>query len=198
MSRAIDSKKTYKVIKSSFPPPHEDVSIRVLCSLPPTYPASSPPQLQLLSRYIGAFGADSNLFGSVLRTYISINGVEWADDTVCVFDGVQSVLDRCVAWYEDHLSTVKAEELVREDAREHDHVDTHSHSHSPQPPSPHVAAVEQRQSTIPTTIGIPEGIEIFQAEAIVDRKSVFIGRACRISHPSQVTTSVFINVIQTL
>ena len=33
---------------------------------------------------------------------------------------------------------------------------------------------------------IPQGIEIVEAEAITDRKSAFIGRACRITDPSQV------------
>ena len=33
---------------------------------------------------------------------------------------------------------------------------------------------------------LPEGIQMFTAEPITDRKSVFVGRACRISHPSEV------------
>ncbi|KZO98060.1 UPF0029-domain-containing protein, partial [Calocera viscosa TUFC12733] len=33
---------------------------------------------------------------------------------------------------------------------------------------------------------LPEGIELVVAEPIEDRKSVFVGRACRITHPSQV------------
>jgi len=35
--------------------------IRVLVSLPPTYPTSSPPQLQLLGRYLGSFPIDAGL-----------------------------------------------------------------------------------------------------------------------------------------
>ncbi|KAG6378996.1 hypothetical protein JVT61DRAFT_13287 [Boletus reticuloceps] len=97
-------------------PSHEDVSIRILVSLPPSYPAESPPQLQLLSRYIGAYGVDASLFGSILRTFISISGVEWTRDTVCVFDGLQSILERAEAWYEDKLNREKAGELIREDA----------------------------------------------------------------------------------
>src|SRR5260370_3508876 len=106
--------------RHSLPAPH-DITIRVLVSLPRTYPSSSPPQLQLLSRYIGAFGADANLFGSILRTYISVNGVEWSEDAVCVFDGLQSVLERCTAWYEERLCMEKAGKLVREDSRRQQH-----------------------------------------------------------------------------
>ena len=41
---------------------------------------------------------------------------------------------------------------------------------------------------IPTVqdVALPEGIKLINAEPIVDRRSVFVGRACQISHPSQV------------
>ncbi|KAJ7856598.1 ribosomal protein S5 domain 2-type protein [Mycena leptocephala] len=142
----------------SLPSPHEDVSIRVLVSIPDNYPASAPPQLQLLSRYIGAFGADAGLFGEVLRTFISsASGVEWVPDAVCVFDGLQNVLDRCAAWYGDRLSAEAAGELVRADTRPEREL----------PP-------------------MPEGIKMFVAEPITDRKSAFVGRACAISDPSEI------------
>ncbi|KAF5387600.1 hypothetical protein D9615_000735 [Tricholomella constricta] len=163
--------------------PHEDITVRILVSLPSTYPVSSPPQLQLLSRYVGAFGADSGLFGSILRTFISVNGVEWTADTVCVFDGLQSVVERCTAWYEDRLSLEKAGELLREDAKEHVNGSTDT------PPS---ETDERRLSpedalSIATSLkSLPEGLELFAAEPITDRKSAFVGRACRISHPSEV------------
>ena len=149
-------------------------------SLPPTYPATSPPQLQLLSKYIGPFGVDSALFGSILRTFISVNGVEWTEDTICVFDGLQNVLERCMVWYEDRLSVEKADELVHGDAREHD---TTMHSSPPPENEAHVVPRETPQGP-PTSI--PEGVQIIEGEAITDRKSAFVGRACRITHPSQV------------
>lgn len=77
------------------------VTLWILVSLPPTYPSSAPPQLQLISKYIGNLGADLALLGAILRTYISVNGVEWSRDTVCVFDGLQSVVEWCTVWYEN-------------------------------------------------------------------------------------------------
>ncbi len=41
--------------------PKEIPRMRVLVSLPPTYPNSSPPQLQLLGRYLGSFSIDAGL-----------------------------------------------------------------------------------------------------------------------------------------
>jgi hypothetical protein len=46
--------------------PREVPYMRVLVSLPPTYPNSAPPQLQLLGRYMGSFGIDSGLCESTI------------------------------------------------------------------------------------------------------------------------------------
>jgi hypothetical protein len=158
-------------------PSHEDIPIRILVSIPPTYPSSSSPQLQLLSRYIGAFGVDSSLFGSILRTFISVSGVEWTPESVCVFDGLQNVLERCEAWYTDKLNREAAGELLREDALFRNHV-----SIEPDEPS----LIDAKKDQVSPDTALPEGIKIIEAEAIVDRKSIFVGRACRISDPSQV------------
>jgi hypothetical protein len=161
-------------------PSHEDISIRILVSIPPTYPASNPPQLQLLSRYIGAFGVDSSLFGSILRTFISVSGVEWTPESVCVFDGLQNVLERCEAWYEDKLNRETAGELLREDAHTRNHILV-------EPDEPFEASTTaDEKDRVPLDTALPENIKIIEAEPIVDRKSVFVGRACRISDPSQV------------
>ncbi|OAX43230.1 ribosomal protein S5 domain 2-like protein [Rhizopogon vinicolor AM-OR11-026] len=160
-------------------PSHEDTSIRILVSIPPTYPSSSPPQLQLLSRYIGAFGVDSSLFGSILRTFISVSGVEWTPESVCVFDGLQNVLERCEAWYEDKISKEAVGELLREDARNDVLIEPDESLITP-------SAINVEKDRVSFDTALPEGIEIVEAEAIVDRKSIFVGRACRISHPSQV------------
>lgn len=94
-----------------------------------------------------------------------------------MFDGLQNVLDRCLLWYEDRLSAEKAGELVHGDAKEHY---TAMHSSPPLENETHVVSPQGP----PTSM--PEGVQIFESEAITDRKSAFVGRACRISHPSQV------------
>lgn len=150
----------------------------MLVSLPPTYPKASPPQLQLLSRYIGAFGADSGLFGAILRTYISVSGVEWTEDTVCVFDGLQNVIDRCAAWYEGHLNAEKenreaTQQVSASSSKLSDTVNDENEDY--------IAHVGGQP-----TPALPVGVNIYVAEPITDRKSAFVGRACRISHPSEV------------
>lgn len=48
---------------------------------------------------------------------------------------------------------------------------------------------EEHIASIPASI--PEGIQIIEAETITDRKSAFIGRACRITDPSHVRSSLY-------
>lgn len=163
--------------------PHDNITFRILVSLPPTYPDSSPPQLQLLSRYIGAFQVDATLFSSVLKTYISSSGVERHEGEVAVFDGIERTREIIQRWYEERLSETTLREVMREDGK-----------------AQHVHQVEailasQEKGTDSSTgdaiavgplVALPDGIEIYEAEPITDRKSSFVGRACRITHPSQV------------
>ena len=162
-------------------PLHEDIHIQVLVSLSLSYPSSSPPQLQLLSKYIGAFGVDRELFGNVLRTFISqISGVEFTVDTVAVFDGLQHVLEICSAWYDQRLSEGTAGDLIREEERSHRVTSSEAYYDNVAP------TVEEPAPSLAAT----PGVELIEADPITDRKSVFIGRACRITHPSQVRFSL--------
>ncbi|KAF9780258.1 ribosomal protein S5 domain 2-type protein [Thelephora terrestris] len=156
------------------PDPHEQVTFSALVSLPPSYPSSAPPQLQLLSRYIGAFGVSSAIFGSVLRTFISANdGVGWTPETVCVFDGLENVREKCGTWYRERLS-----EMVREETS----LGPGDTPILPEDDSSTQFTVSEPQDSVE----LPEGLEIIEAEPIVDRKSSFVGRACRITSPDQV------------
>ena len=164
------------------PDPHDHVKFSVLVSLSLSYPSSAPPQLQLLSKYIGAFGVSPTIFGSVLRTFISTtDGVEWTPDAVCVFDGLENVREKCCKWYREQLSEKAAGEMVREETRALSTPDE-----TPSPPE----GVQSTRSTVSgpqASVELPEGLEIVEAEPIVDRKSSFVGRACRITSPDQVT-----------
>ncbi|OCH95923.1 UPF0029-domain-containing protein [Obba rivulosa] len=155
--------------------------LTILVSLPRTYPTSSPPQLQLLSRYIGPFGVDSALFGAILRTYISRDGVEWTPGCVCVFDGLEWVRERCTAWVGERKTAVKIGELMRGDEKGSESpIDDLEMQESRGRPT------EARPSDGEGASKMPEGIEIIEAEPILDRKSAFVGRACRITDPVQV------------
>lgn len=110
---------------------------------------------------------------------MSVNGVEWTPGVVCVFDGLQSVLERILYWYEQQLESKRAGEALREQSH----------------PSPHMIDSEKPDASSSTSvpaplstqsIALPEGIKLYDAAPIIDRKSAFIGRACRISDPAQI------------
>ena len=73
-------------------------------------------------------------------------------------------------WYEDRLGAEKASGLLRVDEKEGRKV---VETRGP--------VVQMEEDTFPV------GIEIHVAEPIVDRKSVFVGRACRIINANQVS-----------
>ena len=164
--------------------------VHILVSLPPTYPTSAPPQLQLLSRYIGPYGVDAPLFGAVLRTYISRGAVEWAPGGAeCVFDGLEWVKERCAEWVRERMSERMAGEMMREDERErargHEEEDAGEKGARTEDTSG-IGMVRAMVDAAPAPAEMPAGITIAEAEPILDRKSSFVGRACRVTDPSQV------------
>jgi hypothetical protein len=163
----------------SVPGDNEELGLRLLVSLPEQYPVGAAPQIQLLSKYIGSFGCDSRLFGLILRIYISTDGVKWTAGEACIFDGIETARDLCRVWYNSRVeSNSQRANAGHDDAREEFASEspiedaTHDEDHPPG----HLP---------PTAFNIPT---IYEADPIVDRKSIFVGRACRISHPDQVTT----------
>lgn len=106
-----------------------------------------------------------------------------------MFDGVQNVLERCNAWYENRLNEEKARELVREDEKESVGREVDSGTGTKSRNSPEHMGVDRGP-----TNEMPSGVHFFIAEPIVDRKSSFVGRACRISDPSEVRLLRFCDI----
>ena len=128
-----------------------------------------------------------------MRTYISITGIEWTQDTVCVFDGLQNVLERCLAWYEDKLNSEKKGELARDDLK--GQLGNEVITAGRLSPDINHNGDQEREGLMlgehqNLPIALPTDVQIFVADPLTDRKSVFVGRACRISHPSEVNDCV--------
>lgn len=77
------------------------------------------------------------------------------------------------------MSAEKAGELIRGDAKEEANGQLHP------PPQPGPSSYRKTSEDAPVANALPEGLQLFTAEPITDRKSAFVGRACRISHPSE-------------
>lgn len=178
--------------------------LRILVSLGPRYPDTTPPQLQLLGRYVGQFSMDPDLFGSVTKTYISANGVPFTPGDVAVFEGVNHVLHLAGEWYRHKVEEKVEGEKKRQADKEQpttEEVATDNHagptmtlkqpsshlqppSSIPVPPSPsNFPSFSQLPLTSPS---LPAHIKIHSAPPLTASKSIFIGHACRVTHPLDV------------
>jgi hypothetical protein len=186
------------------PPP----LLRILVSLGPHYPSTSPPQLQLLGRYIGQFSMDADLFGSVTKTYISSNGVAFTPGDVCVFEGIDHALQVSKDWYLTKIAERIEGEKLREAGKEKNNGDgiasnnhqgptttirqsattstssSSSPSSIPLPPQP--TSFPSFSSLPLTSPSLPLHIKIHSSPPITASKSVFIGHACRVTNPMEV------------
>lgn len=105
---------------------------------------------------------------------MSKGGINWIPDNVCVFDGMESVRELCARWYTERLTDEKAN-----DSHDGESFDTHN-------VLPRLEDKIKEYVAEFTESTLPSGIHIVEAQPIIDRKSAFVGRACRITDPSQV------------
>ena len=104
-------------------PDGTETVLHLVLSLPPSYPSSSPPLIQLQDIYLGAYLVSPSLFASVLRCFMhdptSGEGVEWTGE-VCLFEGVEWVREKCAEWVGERVGEGKRGEGERggEPARE--------------------------------------------------------------------------------
>ena len=114
--------------------------------------------------------------------------MEWTPGTECVFDGLEWVKERCTEWLGERMSEKKVGEVLREDEKTRAHeehgADGEHESHGSE-------SARQPRPVPAVQADMPPGITIVEAEPIQDRKSAFVGRACRISDPSQ-ASAVFL------
>jgi hypothetical protein len=127
---------------------------------------------------------DANLFGKVLKTYISSGGVEFVPGEAAVFDGIENVRDMIQQWYEDHLSANAAAGLLRGDEKALANMSLIEDV--PDPSALGHAAPAYKELEHNATPNIPDGVQIYASDPVHDRKSTFVGRACRITSPEQV------------
>lgn len=185
--------------------PDNPPRMRVLVSLPPTYPSSSPPQLQLLGRYLGSFPIDAGLFGDITRTYITSSGIPFTPGDVCVFQGLNHVQYLVQRWYAARLSEGAEGEKLREADRKHgkegramsDLDGIPALNDAPSRPSPLRTTFSYSRDGAPPTGETPPavsraeanmfpGLSIVSSEPIVDRRSTFVGHAIRVTDEREV------------
>lgn len=151
--------------------PHNEVRLDLLIALSPGYPSDFP-AVVLTDRYLGDYQVDTELSTAVAMA-LADDG-SWEPGTPALYEAVERARTIAGTWLQRHQDATLASQLERAE----DHPETPRAKAPPTPRSlPPPAAAPPR---------MPDGLAWVSAEPIVDRKSVFVGHAVAVSHPSQI------------
>lgn len=162
-----------------------DDNIQLALSIPLDYPTRSAPRIELKDQYIGSYSVDASLQAVVRAAYmlpsesdaqeVEANRgsqVQFLPGQSCLYDGIEYVREVCL----EHVTTKRRADKV-----------WHQKSSAPQPDSSKVPVPLQQEPPVEyprcSLLVCPT---ITTAEPILDRKSVFIGHAARVTHIDEV------------
>lgn len=182
--------------------------IRLAITLPPHYPSSTfPPQFQLLSKYVGSYSVDSTLFGQILRLFhhgsTNQEEVHWIKGQVILFEGIEKAREKIEDWLK--------EKKENDESDYKDQQALYANGKGTIKPNSNDRAMTSDQTELETQ----RLIEINQKEAsenserlkkqaekiermlvtappITEKKSVFIGHACKIESIEDVSFPFYI------
>lgn len=177
----------------------DPVDLQLSVTLPAGYPeAEQPPQLQLLNRFVGAHAVDPLLFGRVLRCFLHspeaikprsdglCPGLEWHSGEPVLFEALEWAKDTVSAWHDEREEELRhrSEQLDRE-REERAAAATAAGQQAelfPAPPKPTREIVHTKEELD----ALVKKLGFVTSATIVDRKSEFVGYACRLEDPDQV------------
>jgi hypothetical protein len=185
------------LLRTTLPSPHEHVPLSLILSLPPTYPQSSAPLLQLENRFLGAEAVPAPLWASILRTYLhepslapppsGEEAVEFIPGSCCLYEGIEKVREVCGKWIGEKEKEREAGERRRVELAKGSVVDSIQGQTKVDRLSPEQETIPPRVREEPRfLVNCPP---ITTTEALVDRKSVFVGHAARVTSIEQVRHS---------
>ncbi|UZJ52492.1 hypothetical protein CBS101457_001812 [Exobasidium rhododendri] len=155
----------------------ESFVVRLSAILPSGYPQGpNPPQLQLLSRYVGPHRVDHTLVEQIRRIFSRIESpnchLDFHPGEVVLFEGIEMVREIVGAWYSER----EAKKMQKKEGDELVQLTT----------TP--GAVEQSifDNLEDETISPSKQILLVNAPAITERKSIFVGHCSPINDPAQV------------
>lgn len=136
-------------------------------------------------QYIGDFATDSNLFGSITRTFLREDA--WHEGEVAVFGGIERAREECDDFLNAKLDELDAKKAIDDHSTQEDLEYAQNLQYEEEVAA---AAASLSKTAISGEANLPDGCKLFTSEPIVDRKSVFIGHACKITSLSDVSKVV--------
>ncbi len=182
------------LLRTTLPSPHEHIPLSLILSLPPTYPQSSAPLLQLENRFLGAEAVPAPLWASILRTYLhepslapppsGEEAVEFVPGSCCLYEGIEKVREVCGRWIGEREKEREAGERKRVGLAKGSVVDRIKDDGRANGAKREEETT--RQAVREETKVLVDCPPITTTEALVDRKSVFVGHAARVTSIDQV------------
>jgi hypothetical protein len=133
---------------------------------------------------VGDFATDSSLFGAITRTFLRDD--IWLEGSVAVFEGIERAREQCDAYLISKLADID-EKKITDFHSTQDDLEIARHL---QYEEEIIQAESQLRTVKLEEAKLPEGCKLFTSDPITDRKSVFIGHACRIKSPAEVSQVV--------
>lgn len=113
----------------------------------------------------------------------------WHEGEVAVFEGIERAREECDNFLNTKLAELDAKKAVDDHTTQADL----EYARQLQEEEDEVAATTatlSRATIHQEAAKLPEGCKLFTSEPIMDRKSVFVGHACKITSPSDVSRVV--------
>jgi len=110
----------------------------------------------------------------------------WHEGEVAVFEGIERAREECDSFLNDKLSDLENKKV------NDDHTTQEDLEHARQQQNEEDTARAEALPRIAHQIEaeLPKGCKLYASEPILDRKSVFIGHACKITSPADVSRVV--------
>lgn len=110
----------------------------------------------------------------------------WHEGEVAVFEGIERAREDCESFLNDKLAELEAKKAVDDHTTQEDlEYARQLQLEEDMARAELVPKVASRQEA-----RLPEGCKLYTSEPIIDRKSVFIGHACKIKSPKEVSQIV--------
>lgn len=135
-------------------------------------------------QYVGDFMISSELFGIITRLYMHDDAFRQGE--VAIFEGVEKAREEVERYYVEKKDQLAAIEAVDPHSTQNDLELANQLQYEEQ------RSLQESSQPIPQAqiASLPEGRKLFTSEPIVDRKSIFVGHAFEIRHPSEVSQVV--------
>ncbi|KAK4046015.1 hypothetical protein OIV83_006433 [Microbotryomycetes sp. JL201] len=190
---------TLRLILTTTLPASTEDELALLLTVPPAYPDTEPPLIQLKSVYLSSFSVSDTLWSAVLRTFMHESGesgiatrqVEFVAGQECLYQGIEFVRDMCQHWVDEQKNMTHQREVERVAS---------SSVYQIAGDDPEQGVIDDKgQASTSNCNGAPEWRErsndnvpcpqIVSTEPLVERKSVFVGHAAAVRSVAEVSVS---------